>query len=202
MVYESRAIGKGELVGALPKSAGVAEKSKRAGRPPLLDDFGGAEHRQFPRAKMEVAFKIWIGDERAPRFSASLLSSNVSVSGAFLNTTFFLPVGTVLHTRFVLEGDEDPVEARAEIIREERPGGKNGDQSGIGIRFIEFFRQTEVSLARLFLEEQLAAFVRGYLSSERARSLDDETERIVDAVAAWELRKVTSQEKDPWRSGE
>ncbi|MFL5321196.1 MAG: PilZ domain-containing protein [Myxococcaceae bacterium] len=198
MVYESRAIGKGDLVVAQSKSA-ATEKGKKAGRPPTLDQFGGPEHRQFPRAKMEVPFQIWIGEENSPRFSATLQSTNVSVSGAFLGTTFFLPIGSIVNTRFVLEGDDDAVEARAEIVREERPGGKNTN-SGIGIRFIEFFKQTEVSLARLFLEEQLAVFVRKYLSSQRARSLDDETERIMDAVAAWELRKITSDEKDPWRT--
>lgn len=198
MVYESRAIGKGEDVVARIQDPNSKEKKK--GRPPALDDFGGSEHRQFPRAKMAVPFQIWIGDEDEQRFSATLRSTNVSVSGAFLETTFFLPLGTSINTRFILEGDDDPVEARAEIIREERPARDGQGRSGIGIRFTEFFNQTEVSLARLFLEEQLATFVRKYLSSPRARSLQDEAERIVDAVAAWELRKVTNEEKDPWRT--
>lgn len=149
---------------------------------------------------MTVPFQIWIGDEDERKFSATLRSTNVSVSGAFLETTFFLPIGTQLMVRFTLEEDNETVDARAEIVREQRAGRTGEGLTGIGIRFIEFFGQTEVWLARLFLEEQLAAFVRKYLSSSRAKSLDDETERIVDAVAAWELRKVTSGEKDPWRT--
>jgi hypothetical protein len=179
------------------------EKKKAARGAPTLDTFGGSEHRQFPRAKMVVPFSVWIGEENDRKFSATLHSINVSVSGAFLETTFFLPIGTEIQVRFTLEGDEDPVEARAEIMREDRAGARGGDgRSGIGIRFTEFFGQTEVWLARLFLEEQLAVFVRKYLSSNRAKSLNDETERIIDAVAAWELRKVTSGDKDPWRTGE
>lgn len=188
---------------ASPATGGSA-KGKRATRgAPKLDNFGGEEHRQFPRAKMEVPFNVWIGDDDDRKFSATPRSTNVSVSGAFLNTTFFLPIGTELMVSFTLEGDESMVEARAEIVREERPNNRSGEgRSGVGIRFTEFFGQSEVWLARLFLEEQLATFVKKYLQSARARSLDDETERIVDAVAAWELRKVTSGEKDPWRTVE
>lgn len=185
----------------IPKFGGEKKKGTRSA--PTLDTFGGSEHRQFPRAVMAVPFSVWIGEEDDRKFSATLHSTNVSVSGAFLETTFFLPIGTELRVRFTLEGDHDPVEARAEIMREERTGGRGTEgRTGIGIRFTEFFDQTEVWLARLFLEEQLAVFVRKYLSSNRARSLNDETERIIDAVAAWELRKVTSGEKDPWRTGE
>lgn len=181
----------------------AVEKKKAARGAPTLDSLGGSEHRQFPRAKMSVPFAVWIGDEDDLRFSATLHSSNVSVSGAFLDTTFFLPLGTELRVRFTLGGDDEPVEARAEIMREERPTDSDGDgRSGIGIRFTEFFGQTEVWLARLFLEEQLGVFVRKYLESNRAKSLIDETERIIDAVAAWELRKVTSGDLDPWRTGD
>jgi hypothetical protein len=68
----------------------------------------------------------------------------------------------------------------------------------MGLRFLEFFRQTEVALARLFLGEQLRKFAEGYLGSPRARSLTSELDRVVDALAAWELMKVTSPD-DPWR---
>lgn len=187
------------MVARIANTRAVADK-KATPKAPQLDTYNGEEHRRFPRARMEVAFKVWIGDEDEPTFSATLKSTNISVSGAFLQTTFFLPVETTLNMRFSLEGN-GAVEGRAEIIREERPGGRNDSgRSGIGIKFIEFFNQTEVGLARLFLEEQLAAFVKKYLSSARARSLNDETERMIDAVAAWELRKVTEQEKDPWRT--
>jgi len=109
----------------------------------------GPEHRAFPRAKLAVPFVLWIGEGETRRFSATLTSANVSVSGAFLKSSFFLPV-------------------------------------------------TEVALARLFLGEQLRKFAEGYLGSPRARSLTSELDRVVDALAAWELMKVTSPD-DPWR---
>jgi hypothetical protein len=157
----------------------------------------GPEHRAFPRAKLAVPFVLWIGEGESRRFSATLLSSNVSVSGAFLRSSFFLPVGTEMLVRFQVEPTGPAVEARVEVLRQETEGDRTG-RTGMGLRFLEFFRQTEVALARLFLGEQLRKFAEGYLGSPRARSLTSELDRVVDALAAWELMKVTSPD-DPWR---
>ena len=159
----------------------------------------GEEHRQFPRAKMAVRFDAWIGEGDDRRFSASFTSANVSVSGAFLESTFFLPIGTEIRVTFALEAGADPVQARASIIREERPDPRTGlGRSGFGIKFVEFFSQTEVTLAKLFLGGKLRAFAGAYMTSRRARSLNNELDRVVDALAAWELQKVTTP-GDPWR---
>ena len=37
-----------------------------------------------------------------------------------------------------------------------------------------------------------------YLKSQRARSLPNELERVIDVMAAWELLKATTP-GDPWR---
>jgi hypothetical protein len=157
----------------------------------------GPEHRAFPRAKLAVPFTLWIGEGESRRFSATLLSSNVSVSGAFLRSSFFLPVGTEMSVKFLVEPTGPAVEARVEVLRQETEGDRTG-RTGMGLRFLEFFRQTEVALARLFLGEQLRKFAEVYLGSPRARSLTSELDRVVDALAAWELMKVTSPD-DPWR---
>jgi hypothetical protein len=122
----------------------------------------------------------------------------VSVSGAFLESTFFLPMDTELRVRFSLEEGAAPVEARARIVREERPRREGEDASGFGIRFEEFYGQTEVSLARLFLDMRLRTFAEEYLRSNRARGLPNELERVVDALAAWELLKANNP-TDTWR---
>ena len=157
----------------------------------------GPEHRAFPRAKLAVPFMLWIGEGDTRRFSATLLSANVSVSGAFLKSSFFLPVGTEMSVRFLVEPTGPAVEARVEVLRHETENDRTG-RTGMGLRFLEFFRQTEVALARLFLGERLRKFAETYLGSPRARSLSSELDRVVDALAAWELMKVTSPD-DPWR---
>ena len=153
------------------------------------------EHRHFPRAGLAVRFALQVGSEDARRFSASLTSINVSVSGAFLASTFFLPLGTELNLSFALAPGAEPVLARGEIVREER---EDEGPSGFGVRFVEFYGQTEVELARLFLEARLHAFAAEYLASARARSLPTELDRVVDTLAAWELLKAMTP-GDPWR---
>jgi hypothetical protein len=172
----------------------------RGEKPPLELDFEGEEeHRQFPRARLNVRFDAWIDREGTRTFSASFHSVNLSVSGAFLESTFFLKTNTELRVRFQLPEAPEAVEARALILRQETPDPRSGKgRSGIAIRFVEFFGQTEVTLARLFLEERLREFSERYLTSKRARGISGEQERVVDALAAWELLKVT-QPGDPWR---
>lgn len=166
---------------------------------PLVMDHGpaGAEHRQFPRALMDVPFRLWIGEGSDQTFSASLRAVNLSVSGAFLGSTFFLPVGAQFQVSFALEENEAPVLARAEIIRQETLDAAGRGRSGLAVRFIEFFEQTEVTLAKLFLAGKLREFAEDYLSSKRARGLTNEFDRCVDALAAWELKKVNSA-ADAW----
>lgn len=146
---------------------------------------------------MTVPFRVWVGDAADLRFEATLRSGNVSVSGAFLESTFFLPVGTEVRASFALDPEEDPVLARAQIIRIETPGRDGKGRSGFALRFVEFFEQTEVTLARLFLGVRLEAFAKDYLASRRAKGLSNELDRCVDALAAWELQKVTST-KSAW----
>lgn len=186
--------------GPAPARSAAPESQSAPGKKPLgppLDSYGGPEHRQFPRAKMAVPFRLSIGDGADVRFQATLSSANVSVSGAFLESTFFLPMGTEVHASFVLDPDEDPVLCRAEIVRTETPGRDGKGRSGFALRFVEFFQQSEVTLAKLFLGERLKLFAQDYLASKRARSLGSELERCVDALAAWELKKVTGSES-PW----
>ncbi|MFL5353794.1 PilZ domain-containing protein [Archangium sp.] len=156
------------------------------------------EHRHFPRARLATSFEVWIDDGGGERrFTATLRSGNVSVGGAFLESTFFLPMDTELRVRFSLEPGAAPVEARARIVREQRPR-REDEATGFGIRFEEFYGQTEVSLARLFLDTRLRTFAEEYLRSNRARGLPNELERVVDALAAWELLKANNP-TDSWR---
>ncbi|MBI3186091.1 MAG: PilZ domain-containing protein [Myxococcales bacterium] len=169
-----------------------ARKPKAPPPPPFeYDSYGGPEHRRFPRAKLAVRFHLSIGEGPEQRFSAGLVSANVSVSGAFLESTFFLPPETELRTSFQVDG-ANLVEARAVIVREERPDRRGEGRSGFAIRFLEFFGQTEVTLAKLFLGTQLLEFAQGYLQSKRARAFGNELERFVDALAAWELMRATA----------
>jgi len=185
-------------------AAGATVAQQVLARPAFeMADGGEPEHRRFPRARVAVPFDLVIASEDGqPRFSARLRSVNVSVSGAFLESTFFLPIGTQLHAAFALEGGGPPIEANVEIVRQEQADPATGQgRSGFAVRFLEFFGRTEVTLAKLFVGEHLRSFAEEYLASERARSLRSELDRVVDALAAWELQKVTTN-RDLWRDAE
>ena len=152
----------------------------------------GIEHRGFPRRTLELRVQLRRGEADEPSFAATLPSDNVSMSGMFLRSTFFLPVGTTFELSFSLPGEERPVQVRAELTRHQ-----GEPLSGIGVRFEEFHGQSEIAMARLFLDAKMQEFSGRYLGSARAKTLDSEHERLVDALAAWELEKVTSG-MDPW----
>src|SRR5277367_710972 len=77
--------------GAVPAGTQLAGRGLRAEAPPAslpggieLDTSSpGPEHRSFPRARLRVPFRVWIGEGTDRRFSATLGSENLSVSGAF-----------------------------------------------------------------------------------------------------------------------
>jgi hypothetical protein len=166
---------------------GGARPKGLTGAPPELDEGApGAEHRNFPRARFSVPFDLSIGPPEDRRFSAVLSSVNLSVSGAFLESTFFLPVDTELDVRFELDESEDPVVAKAVVVRQEQ----QGQRTGMAIKFENFSSQTEIALAKLFIGQQLRMFAEDYLGSRRAKARNSELERVIDALAAWELQKV------------
>jgi hypothetical protein len=192
-------------VGDIENSFSPASAPSKASRLSLEKGGGDPEHRGFPRAALSTRFQLSIGEGADRRFSAVLSSSNLSVSGAFLQSSFFLPTGTQMKVTFELEEGEE-VSALAEVIREERePKEGRGDKErgtgrvGMGIRFLEFFNQSEVSMAKLFVGERLRDFVSTYQGSKRAKSAPNELERAIDLLAAWELRRINT-ETDPWRT--
>src|SRR5260370_1303743 len=152
------------------------------------------------RRETAACFSLWAGEVCNREFAASLRALNLSVSGAFLQSSFFLPIRTELRVSFALDDVEEPVQAGAQIVREQRAdsGSASAAKTGFGIRFLEFYGQSEVTLAKLFLGPRLRAFAQQYLQSKRARTLENELERTVDTLAAWELLRVTTA-RDPWR---
>jgi hypothetical protein len=178
------------------KSFTPANAPSRASKLSMEKGGNDAEHRGFPRAAITTRFKLWIGEGQERSFSAVLTSTNLSVSGAFVESSFFLPVNTKLQLSFELEQGEQ-VSAVALVVREDR--NERAKQTGMGLRFLEFFNQSEVSMAKLFVGERLYEFVQAYLGSKRAKSAQNELERATDLLAAWELRRINT-ESDPWRS--
>jgi hypothetical protein len=148
-----------------------------------------AESFRLPRARLTVPFELSIADKSGTRFKARLASRDLSVSGAFLESSFFLPVGTRLEVCFQLDEHAGPLRAAAEIVRHE--AGGRGGPGGFALRFFEFEAEARVAITELVLGESLRAFTARYLESRRARAFRSEADRMVDLLASWELHKAT-----------
>ena len=151
----------------------------------------GPQGFRLPRARMAVAFELHIGDGRDKRFSANLPSRDLSVTGAFLKSSYFLPVGTRLKVSFQVDEDLPPLRASAEIVRHEKAGP--GGEGGFAIRFSEFEGDSRVLVTELILGERLHVFIDRYLRSKRSRQFHGEAEKMADLLASWELHKATAK---------
>ena len=101
-----------------------------------------------------------------------------------------------MSVRFQVEPAGPAVEARVDVLRHETENDRTG-RAGMGLRFLEFFRQTEVILARLFLGQRLRPSPRATCIHPRplARNGARPGRRRARRLGA---PKVTSPD-DPWR---
>lgn len=142
-----------------------------------------SERFRLPRARLAVPFELSIADKSGTRFKAKLPSRDLSVSGAFLTSSYFLPVGTRLKVCFQIDEGVDPLCAAAEVVRHEH--------GGFALTFFEFEGDARVAITELVLGESLHEFTARYLESRRARAFSSEPDRMVDLLASWELHKAT-----------
>ncbi|MGC4120798.1 MAG: PilZ domain-containing protein [Myxococcales bacterium] len=118
-------------------------------------------------------------------------SRDLSVSGAFLESSYYLKVGTRLEVCFQLEEEMPPLTAVAEIVRHE--GESKDGPGGFALRFVELKGDARVAITELMLGESLSEFAQRYLKSKRAKAFSSEAERIVDLLASWEVFKATGR---------
>jgi len=93
--------------------------------------------RTTPRipVKMRVAVKLRVGimEDAAEK---ELTSVNISEGGLYLRTLSPLPEGTLVHVKFTLPLDTEPIELHAEVIRTLPLDTHFEEDPGMGLRFI------------------------------------------------------------------
>lgn len=109
----------------------------------------------------DLTSKVLTGDPRAPitvmvRLAADLpygkslricQSENLSVSGMLLRTEDTLPIDTSVVTSFALPNDQDPIEAKARVVRLTGPG----EVPGIGLHFEDLANADRARLEQFLL---------------------------------------------------
>ncbi len=151
-------------------------------------DATGKDARKYPRAEVSVKAKLALAGDRTRTFEASLPTANISVGGMFLESTFFLKLGTMLDVTLELPPHGRTVHARGQVVRVETlsPNG----HSGFALRFTEYLEGSEVVLATYFLAPILREFIQEYARQHRLNAGPEYVSRTADVLAAWELRKA------------
>ncbi len=150
--------------------------------------------RRFARAKERLPVRLHFSDGER-EFEATVYSKDISVSGIFLATTFYLKPGLELDLEFKMPNDERVVRVRGVIVREvhfddRRPGETI---SGFALRFTEYYADAKTALAASFLIVELDDFIDDYLT-RRSRKPRDEREQLKDVLIAWEVGKLDLSE--------
>lgn len=151
-------------------------------------DATGKDARKYPRAELHVKARLSMSGDRTRSFEASLPTANISVGGMFLESTFFLKLGTLLDVELELPPHGRTVHARGQVVRVETMS-PNG-HSGFALRFTEYLDGSEVVLATYFLAPVLREFIQDYAKQHRMRAEPEYVARTADILAAWELRKA------------
>jgi hypothetical protein len=143
--------------------------------------------RAYPRAPIHVRAHLSIADDPSRFFEATLSTLNLSVGGMFLESSFFLKIGTKLHVTLQLPQKGREVKVKAEVVRVE--SNVHG-ASGFALRFTEYLDGSQVTLATHFLSPVLREFLSQYAKEHRFAASAEYLAHTADVLAAWELKKA------------
>ncbi len=152
--------------------------------------FDQEHRRRYPRAREVLPVKLSLGDGKHT-FEATVQTVDISLTGVFFASTFFLKAGTELDLQFQMPNDERTVRARGIIVREVRIDEAGGakTRSGFAMRFTNYYDDAKTVLATSFLVAQLDEFVHDYLK-RRTKKPKSELDSLRDVIVAWEVGKM------------
>ncbi|MDP2269248.1 MAG: PilZ domain-containing protein [Archangium sp.] len=143
--------------------------------------------RSYPRAEIHVRAKLSLADDPSRYFEATLPTLNLSVGGMFLESSFFLKIGTKLNVTLQLPEKGREVKVKAEVVRVE---SNVLGSSGFALRFTEYLDGSQVTLATHFLSPVLREFLSQYAKEHRFQASAEYLAHTADVLAAWELKKA------------
>lgn len=145
--------------------------------------------QRFPRAKEKISVRIWLDDGKR-EFEATVQSVDISLTGVFFASEFFLKAGTELELEFNMPNDDRVVRCTGVITREVRIDERRGtSMSGFAIRFTDYHADAKTVLAGSFLIAELDSFINDYLERRSAKP-NTELQQLSDVIIAWEVGKM------------
>jgi hypothetical protein len=172
-------------LGSLQRSPGPLPSRLPVAKPAAVPT--GDPRRQYPRAEIQVRSRLSIADDPTRFFEASLPTVNLSVGGMFLESSFFLKIGTQLTIELQLPAKGRAVKVKGEVVRVESTAQ---GQSGFAVRFTEYFEGSQITLATHFLSPVLREFLSQYAKEHRFDASPEYLTHTADVLAAWELKKA------------
>ncbi len=143
--------------------------------------------RKYPRIELGAKARLSMADSPNRFFEAQLPTVNISVGGMFLQSSFFLKLGTKLLVELTLPPKGRQVRVRGEVVRVET---SDDGHAGFALRFTEYLDGSEVILATHFLSPVLRDFLAAYSKQHRFDASPEYIAHTADVLAAWELRKA------------
>jgi hypothetical protein len=147
----------------------------------MLVEGGHDEKRRFRRVKKDLKIRLTTQDGRG-YLEATLRSEDMSLSGMFLRSTFFLPEKTKVRIELDAPWGESAT-AEGFIARVVR----DGPTTGLGVQFSNLDEGSLTDLVRIFVGDHIHAYVTAF-----ARRVGKGADPAVlfDAILGWELARV------------
>src|SRR5262245_16912682 len=118
-----------------PRNMRVVCITRRRWRKAMADDeITNPDRRDNTRVGTDI--EVDLGSYSRYQLQRSANISNVSAGGVFIRTRDPQPVGTILHIRFLLPGEKNPVQCSAQVRWVyHQPASVSLNSSGMGLQF-------------------------------------------------------------------
>jgi hypothetical protein len=118
------------------------------------------EKREHERIEIAMMTRMWLDESYKGKpilFEGFARTSNLSVGGTFLLSSYLLPIGFPLNLEMQIEQSGELLIARGEVVhRDEEQGGG----VGMGIMFTEVDAENRERLLRFFVSDRIREFYR------------------------------------------
>lgn len=149
----------------------------------LAIEGAGPEKRRYERVRQELPVRLYAGKAKDSYLEASLRTVDVSLSGMFLRSTFFLPEDIPVRVEVDAPWDTTAV-VHGRIARVDR----DGVEPGFAIEFDSLDPESLKDLVCLFAGEHVERFVRGFLPGQKNR---EPQTLLWEGIVAWELARLS-----------
>jgi len=167
-----------------PSLAHIAEVSPSLRVPTWRIGSQQDERRLYPRVQKDLPIRLFAGRGKDPALECTLRSEDMSLSGIFLRSTFFIAEDTPVRIELTAPWGQ-LASVRGIVARVVR----SGSVTGFGIRFTDLDADALTDLVCIFVGDHIQQFVADFAKRQGSRV---DVNAISEALLAWELARLRS----------